>query len=178
MIMNIQKAVQRLHWRFSQNKPFKANTNDLSALNDIIKYVNQEEEKTRLNHTVLAKLFIKTYQNVLYQKKTDVFDQDTKLQFYKHVFEPTLEQLISEFTFEMNQTGLYHVLNEFFGETKHPLLRDAEEQAKMENDAARLSKEAMSNENVMNQLSLKEWDEQTVKECLMSELNYLINTYN
>ena len=176
--MNIQKAVQRLHWRFTSNASFKANTSDLSALNDIIQYVNAEEEKTRLNQVLFAKLYVKVYQRILESNQTDVFDQKTKIDFYTDVFSPPLDQLIEEFTKGLNHSEMYYKVQEYAKVApKHPLLRTADENAEIENGAAKLNEEMLKDPELQKILSGQAWDVETVKDCLMADITHCINTY-
>ena len=56
--MYLPKAIQRLTWRFSSGKSFKANQNDINALNAVLTYVNDEQVKKVQNNRLFAKLYI------------------------------------------------------------------------------------------------------------------------
>ena len=55
-IMNIDKALERLEWRFKSS--WKVNENDIEAFNAILKFKEQSESKNLLENENFAKLWI------------------------------------------------------------------------------------------------------------------------
>ena len=55
---DIDKAFNRLGWRFTSSKPFSPNDNDIDALNCIINWVNRQTSQTIKNNQLFAKLYI------------------------------------------------------------------------------------------------------------------------
>lgn len=59
--MTTEKAIQRLTWRFSEQKAFTPNTNDVEALNVIIEWMNKQHENRLKSNHHYAKLFMVIY---------------------------------------------------------------------------------------------------------------------
>ena len=58
MKFNLDKAVNRLRWRFSNETTFKPNNEDVEALNTVFEWINHQKKETLNKHTLFAKLFI------------------------------------------------------------------------------------------------------------------------
>ena len=58
MKYNLEKAVNKLSWRFGSDKPFKPNQDDIEALNTIFGWINRQKKETLNNNVLFAKLYI------------------------------------------------------------------------------------------------------------------------
>jgi len=69
-----EKAINRLSWRFSNNKSFKPNEEDIDSLNCILEWMNREIKNNVRNNQLFAKLYIYfLHQNIKFYNST-VFD--------------------------------------------------------------------------------------------------------
>ena len=68
------KALNRIKWRFTGKSNFKPNEEDIKALNEVIRWINQQKEKTINNNKLFAKLFITFYNDVLTTNETTILD--------------------------------------------------------------------------------------------------------
>ena len=55
---NVDKAIQRIAWRFSQEKSFKPNANDVDSLNCLIDWINRQRNETIKSNQLFGKLYI------------------------------------------------------------------------------------------------------------------------
>ena len=72
--MTQDKALNRLHWRFTQGKAFKPNQNDANALNLVFDWIARQKEINVLNSELFAKLYIYNLNQNINYHKTSVFD--------------------------------------------------------------------------------------------------------
>ena len=56
--MELDKSIQRLTWRLTSNKAFKANQNDVDAFNSVLGWITSQKKINLLNHNLFAKLYI------------------------------------------------------------------------------------------------------------------------
>ena len=57
MNTTIEKSLQRLHWRFSQQNSFKPNETDVESLNFIIQWVKSQQSENAKEQQLFAKFF-------------------------------------------------------------------------------------------------------------------------
>ena len=72
--MTIDKAVQRLSWRFSTGIQFKPNKNDVDALNFLFGWISSQKKINLLNQSLFAKLYIYELNETLIKYDSTVFD--------------------------------------------------------------------------------------------------------
>ena len=72
--MILEKAVQRLRWRFSNNSSFKPNEKDIQALNSILEWISSQKEISVLNQGLFAKLYIMELNRNLRTFEATIFD--------------------------------------------------------------------------------------------------------
>lgn len=63
--MNINDALQRIHWRASAQQNYKPNPKDIEAVNFIVEWVNREKEKSYYTHQLFAKLYVIYFSELL-----------------------------------------------------------------------------------------------------------------
>ena len=67
--MTLERAVDRLSWRFTNSKQFIINFEDIEALNTIFAFINETNQKTLdTNHLVSKLLMIQLHQSMEYFK--------------------------------------------------------------------------------------------------------------
>lgn len=72
MILN--KAVNRIKWRFSQGKAFTPNENDIKSFNSIVGFINDFQNDSFKNNQLFAKLYIFFLDEHIKYYKSDIFD--------------------------------------------------------------------------------------------------------
>ncbi len=72
--MTFDKAINRLHWRFTQGMQFKPNKNDADALNIVFDWITRQKEINVLNNDLFAKLYIYHLNQNIRHFKTTVFN--------------------------------------------------------------------------------------------------------
>lgn len=97
------KAIERLAWRFKQNKMFTPNENDIEALNTIIVHFNKENET--VSHLPFAKLFLLTYHDLL-----PIFGEEKTLYRINEILDSDLSILYSKLEDRLNAFDL----NDYF----------------------------------------------------------------
>ncbi len=66
--MDIKQAIKRIGWRFSTQKAFTPNQNDISALNSVIEYYNGMQKGITVNQEPFAKLYLLLTTHILRNK--------------------------------------------------------------------------------------------------------------
>ena len=72
--MTFDKAINRLHWRYTQGMQFKPNNNDAEALNIVFDWITRQKEINVLNNDLFAKLYIYHLNQNIRHFKTTVFN--------------------------------------------------------------------------------------------------------
>ena len=71
---NIEKAIQRISWRFTSDKPFKPNENDIESVNCLIDWINRQTSETINNNQLFAKLYIYHLNQTIRYFQTTIFE--------------------------------------------------------------------------------------------------------
>tara|TARA_R110002095_G_scaffold193603_1_gene171854 strand:+ start:3267 stop:3797 length:531 start_codon:yes stop_codon:yes gene_type:complete len=135
----IQKQIKNLRWRFNncinddtgrrRDKPIPmyVNSKDFEALNGIIKYANDEQERKVANNHLFAKLFISVFKN-------DLIKSDGNYQYIidslRMAISLPLKDHYNELFEEMNSIELVKFAESKGISLKHPALRTPEEEEK------------------------------------------------
>lgn len=166
MINTITKAINRITWRLTSNH-WKANQTDEDAINYIIKFANNHNEKQLQNNELFAKLYIYVYKSFLTHYNATVFDDIPQKELHK-LLDKSIQHHVEEFRQALNESENYK-LQEQLGLTagKHPATRTKEEKEK---DSKILS-------TLEEPLVKEAWDYETVKENLNSMINSALNEY-
>ena len=98
--MNIKRAIDHFRWKF-QNI-WKPTENDVEAINEIMKFVNEKHSKQLENNELFCKLYIKYYGELLKYYRASVFDKEPQKELHKLLDTP-LENIIQEFTDTVNE---------------------------------------------------------------------------
>ncbi len=173
--MDINKAVQRLGWRFDQaskktDHSFTINQNDLEALKTIDAFVVKDQKKQYNSHELFAKLYIYNLTELIEYYNTTIFDPLPRRRIHE-VLRQSLPELTEKLKKTLNDSEKYALMKEIGVDLKHPLLRPNEETG---NDLDKLQEVLADSENKKRLLG-EVWDYETVKDCVGIEVNQVIN---
>lgn len=160
--MTITKAIQRFVWRLKNG--WKANENDLEALNTIIDFVNNKHNAQLSNNEVAFKLYVTALSWFIDHYKTDVFDPIPQKELHKLLNKP-LQPFIQRFTDKINLKALESVLDE---KGINPLKTISNAQKGISNDVTELS---------MNDFN-DAYDVESVSGILQNQFNLFLNQYD
>jgi len=166
---DLLKNIQRLSWRFSGGKSFEPNANDISALNEIITWINREKEERIKHNRHFAKIIVYCYINELNFYKDNAFSE-RKIQ---EVLSKPLEYWYDKFSKEMNRKE--------FNDTV-ALLGIEDQWEKNKNEAGVFDIEMVRKDAKSNLDLIKENEEKLIKslngawgiEEITSKLNFFI----
>lgn len=100
--MTIEKAANRLTWRFSSNTSFKPNKEDLEAVNTLFVWIASQKEISLLNQGLFAKLYIYQLNQTLLYHNSTVFDNTVQKDLSKILSYPL------EYFYESFHKSLHH----------------------------------------------------------------------
>lgn len=169
--MNIEKAVNRIKWRI-ESKKWISNHNDIEALNEIVKYVNQKESKQFNDNELFAKLYIHNWIQFIDKFKSDVYDELPIKEFHK-LLENPLSVFVQRFTERLNDIELENLYDNIGLSKEHPSVIPAE----VKDKEMKLLTEALKDEENMKKLFRKSWDEELVLDIIKNQVNHFVNTY-
>ncbi len=176
--MDINKAVQRLGWRFDQaskrpNHSFTINQNDLDALKSIDAFVVKNQKVQLQNQELFAKLYINNLTELMEHYNTSIFDPIPRRRIHG-ILRQSLQELTEKLKDTLNDSEKYELMKEIGVDLKHPLLRSKEETGK---DLDKLQGALNDSENRKRLLG-EVWDYEAVKDCVEMEVNTAINSYD
>ena len=174
--MNIIKALDRIGWRFgrdNENKKtiFPVNQLDLDAFNAIEPYIYKAREQQWQDNELFAKLYIMAYAKMVEHFKTDIFDKEPRKQMMKLLDRP-MEMIIQDFTDRLNDSEMYFMVEKVIGGVlKHPITLSEEQ---IGTNIEKI-KEAFRNDDNVKVIVDDVWKYEDVKECLVAEVNHVLN---
>ncbi len=171
-ILNIDKAIDRIKWRFGQGKAFKANFTDVQALNSIITWVNRQKTAELKEYPLFAKMYIMLYGLFLKHYNTDPFDPQPERELHR-LLDRDMSIIIHEFWEELNFDSLSKRLNVLssFDISKHPAFTtDQERKEFLDNFEALPIEEKKA-------FWQKEYNQETVTDILNNIVNEAINRF-
>lgn len=119
--MTLDKAINRLSWRFGQCRSINPVKEDLEAFNVIIEHINHMNNQFMQSHSLFAKLYIRVYRMTLEHYNATIFDDIPQKVLHKFLAKP-LENHIEDFTDYLNSSELFKVLD-----SDNPDLKDFKE---------------------------------------------------
>jgi hypothetical protein len=175
--MDINKAVQRLGWRFDQaskrpDHSFAINQNDLDALKSIDAFVVKNQKEQLQNQELFAKLYINNLTELLEHYNTTIFDPIPRRRIHG-ILRQSLQELTEKLKDTLNDSEKYELMKEIGVDLRHPLLRSEEETV---NDLDKLQG-TLDDSGNRKRLLGEVWDYETVKDCVEKEVNKVINSY-
>ncbi len=176
--MDINKAVQRLGWRFEQaskrqNHSFPINQNDVDALKVIDAFVVKNQKEQLQNQELFAKLYINNLTELIEHYNTTIFDPIPRRRIHG-ILRQSLQELTEKLKDTLNDSEKYELMKELEVDLRHPLLRSEEETG---SDLDKLQG-AFDDSGNRKRLLGEVWDYETVKDCLEKEVNRAINSYD
>jgi hypothetical protein len=175
--MEINKAVQRLGWRFQQASKrtdlnFVINRNDIEALQIIDSYVVKKQKEQYRNHELFAKLYINYLTELTGHYGTSLTDPILRRRIHGILQQP-IQQLIRKLVDSLNDSEKYTLFEQLEVDLKHPLIQSEQEAA---SNLSKL-KEALMVPEKRKLLLGEYWLFETVADCLEKEINKAIGLY-
>lgn len=160
--MNIQKAFQRLKWRFSNGK-FEPNENDADALKFIADWIVREKEAELQRQTIFAKMYVYSFIHELHFYKDLKFAQK-KLH---EVLSQPLDYHYSEFLKKLNDFELESFMK------SNGLNKDWIDPDKQQAQQTTISEQ----QEELKKLVLGRWSKEQVDASLNNQITEAINRY-
>ena len=104
--MQIDKALDRLRWRFTSRKQFIPNKGDIEAFNSVVEYVETNRKELKRADILYNKLYVWAYRQHLAHYKASVFDKIPQVELHK-LLEKPLAVHVQEFTDFLNDQEIY-----------------------------------------------------------------------
>ncbi|MFI0429613.1 hypothetical protein [Mariniflexile sp. HMF6888] len=169
--MNIEKAVNRIKWRIEGNG-WNANKNDIEAFNEVVKYVNQKEKEQINRQELFAKLYIHTYSEFLEKYKSNVYDDMPTKELHK-LLENPLSVYIQKFTEKLNDQEVENLFDSLKIKKEHPTTKSQE----IKDKETEVLSEAIKDKENEKKLFRKVWNEDVVRDILITQINHFLNIY-
>lgn len=163
--MNIEKSLQRIHWRFSSGNSFKPNQSDIEALNFVVEWSNQQKEKSLKGQQLFAKLYTMYFGELLLHYRDIGMAQR---QLNKELGQTT-DYIVERFRSNLNAVTFEDAHNKLGLTKKHPAMCTDEETA---HDLAILQ----DNQNFFLH-HLDKWTDEAVRKSLDNTISEAINKY-
>jgi hypothetical protein len=163
--MTIEKAFQRLSWRFTNGK-FEPNQLDIDALKFVGEWINRQKEESLNIHTIFAKLFVYTFIHEIAFYKDLEFAQKK----INEILENTCENLYADFGKRLNSLELDKYRKSIGITDKHPILMTKEENAKEEEIIMTHAKE-------LEKYVIGIWTQEKIEKSLNNNITEAINRY-
>lgn len=164
--MTIDKAINRLYWRFGGNgnkNPFPVNKEDAEALNTIIRTVNDLKKGLFDTNRGFAKMYIFALAYFVKRYDTDIFDPIPQKELSR-MLDRDLSDFVQRFTDNLNDSDRYRSLESLIGETSHPMLMDED---KKKQRLAKLREEIKKDPSKLDGITGNAWRYEDVEESLM-----------
>ena len=100
--MKLNKAIERLSWRFGECDNIKPNQTDLNALNEVIEYIADSKKELLSQNLLFAKLYIAVYKRTMEHYDSDVLDPIPQKELHRFLSKP-IEWHYENFTEFLNQ---------------------------------------------------------------------------
>ena len=141
---NIDKAIERLAWRFTAKKGFTPNENDLSALNSLISWINRQESEAIKNNQLFAKLYIYNLNQSIRYFEASVFD-DIPQKELSRMLDLPLKNYYTAFHKELQSNNISRVIQNK-NINKEDVLKELQDKYTIEECTSQLDK--MINESL------------------------------
>lgn len=168
--MNIEKSVRRIAWRLSNG--WKANQNDIDAVNEIIEFVNAKQKEQIKDNQLFAKMYIHIYGEYLKFYKATVFDEIPQKELHK-ILDTPLSEIIENFKKDLNDSERYEIMKSLGMEDKHPATRTDQEKQKEKEITEQILEKHSHDEIFFNDI----WDYKTVEKNLIIQINAVLNSF-
>lgn len=108
--MTVDKAMDRIRWRFTGRKAFAPNKMDIDAFNALVEYVDAQRKGLIKGEVLFSKLYIWAYRQMLIRYKAGIFDPIPQKELHKLLEKPAVEH-VREFTEHLNDSELYSIFD-------------------------------------------------------------------
>jgi len=135
---NLDKALNRLAWRFTNKKGFTPGEEDLNALNTLISWINRQESEAIKNNQLFAKLYIYNLNQSIRYFEASVFD-DIPQKEVSRLLDLPLKNYYSAFHKELQSNNITRVV-ENKNIPKEDILKELEEKYTLEECTKQLDK--------------------------------------
>ena len=108
---NLEKAIKRIAWRFTSNKPFTPNDNDLDALNSVIGWSNRQQADAVKSNQLFAKLYIYHLNQTIRYFESNIFD-DIPQKDLSRLLDLPLDNYYSAFHKELQSNNVTRVVKD------------------------------------------------------------------
>ena len=140
--MNTDQAIKRILWRFKECEIIYVNEKDVTAVNMIIDYINEHQNKTFLHNLHFSKLYIYVLGIFLEKYETTIDQNLPKVELHKLIDRP-LEYFIEDIT---SKTNLLEASG--LNSTRHPaIIQKSEKEVYLSNMQNLI--EIESNKNIL-----------------------------
>ena len=113
-----EKAINRIAWRFGQNKPFKPNENDVEALNDIISFYNLTVNDISRSQQPFAKLFLYLFK-CHFMNFNNGIDTVKPERILNDVMQTPISVLVDDVVMDVNNAKMHEVFKNITTINKH-----------------------------------------------------------
>lgn len=161
---NTKKSIERLLWRFREQKAFLPNENDITALNEIVEFYNAQTNSIAASQEPFAKLYIYLYRSLLKKFDFTVFDKMPQ-RLLMDQLQKTLIDHITDLTFDLNTSEMYMTMDK--------MGYDLDGKQNDEQNIAILSTNAGAKAIID-----KSFDYEFVSKAIISQVNEVIDTVN
>ena len=120
--MNIEKAINRLQFRFSSGNQFKPNNYDLEGVNYIIDWVNNQRSETFNNNVLFAKLFMYVFADLTRKYESNFLDTFIQKELYK-LLDTDLKIYYSRITDLVNDITKFEYFKSKGVNLVHPMIK-------------------------------------------------------
>ena len=169
--MEVKKAIEKIAWRFLKGN-FTPNKNDQDAINDIIDYFNQTQNKQFEANELFAKMYIHTAMKIMESDGTTVFENSHRKKIGNLLSKP-IDQIIENLQKSLNDSEQYGLLKDAGHDFRHPALRI---EGETRETIKKLNELLKTHENI-ERLTGEVWDFDTVKTAIEVEVNQMINLH-
>lgn len=199
--MVMRKAINRFIWRFQEatkkDNTFRINENDLDALKAIVKYYEETMNQRYTDSTLFAKMYVYHTMQELHNTRASLFEHEARKKLGGILKRP-LSQLLEELTQTLNDSEAFMMIDKAkvpdgiipdgMGHI-HPSRIEDYVRFGIEQQKAEVIERWIEQRNQEhdNWLKLYEenpeaclgmvWDTKTVEECIIPEINLMIEKH-
>ena len=161
--MSLESSIKWLSKRLT-------NEYDIKSMNEIIDFVNRQQQITINQNLLFAKLFIHKLNDIKLHDR-DFMVNKFNQRAMADILKIDLDEYFKEFTFTLNENHIRYIFEENGIDAKHPFLKDDKE---LDLDKLKLSQIPKKD---IETIYKGFWNEEDVRERLLEMINNAINKY-
>lgn len=128
---NLDKAINRIAWRFTHDKAFKPNENDIDSVNCLIDWINRQRSESVKNNQLFAKLYIYFLNQGIRYYESTVFDDIPKKEL-SNILNLPLANFYTAFHKEIHSNQIIKITDKFKEDGLQIELKEFEEKYSLE----------------------------------------------